>query len=503
MKENMLPVTPAEVIPLSQDLDKIFKSILSQPDHILSDFSRESRNPVMMPDRSSFVLDLDTEQIINIFNVKEHHYFPEPGHVLRIGLAANLGYYNLLALVLKAMWEKHLYNLVKAGSDVPVQYIEVMTNEELIFEHTSSFQPETARIFNLLKSFDHLALLHRESFDSLEITIREMILNKYHLIDNQFLNRFATRIIAENEQKKCQDEDSKEEFNRNKMIFLRNHGTIETLLFDQMKISKESDNLKTRYYQRFPFKNEFLELLFRRDLLKIKIGIKKENPELSENELSVKTEQISAEFYKKLVDIQTAIKRASYARKGSGEQIDSMMEASYLNQVRKSLRTAFLLLHPDMIDKSVAEKLSEFQRTQLKQLWIELMEMKDTFSYDESMLLYYLPDISDIQRIIEKAKSILNYGDVEINPEYLIQGDTFSKKIEFLKNQNKMLNEHIISLQLRIQILLHDEEFQLYSNILSFQENVEKHELDLKNGIEAFKAEILTLQKQLTRCFNS
>lgn len=505
MKEHLSAGTQTAIVPLSQELDKIFKSFLSKTNHILSDFSKESANPILMPDKSSFVLDLSTEEVINIFNVKHHHFFPTPDHIARIGLTADLSFYNLLALILKAMWENYLYSQVKSDPDLPLPYLEIILNEEFINQYNSAFHPETADLFNLLETYDHLAMIHGESVASLEITIRELLLNKYHLLDNQLVNKFAKRMVEEKEEKKDQDEDLKEEFDRHKMIFIRNHQTIETLLFDQLRISKEIENIKTRYYRRFPLKNEFLTLLFERDLLKIKIQIKKENPELSENELNARTEQVKDEFNKKLISIQTAMRRAMYVRRSLGEPIDSMKEADYRNQVRQALRTAFLLLHPDMIEKSVAEKLTEFQRTQLKQLWIELMELKDTFNYDESMLFYEMPDLGEIERIIEKTKSILkNFGDIEINPEYLIRGDTFSEKIEFLKNQNKILDGHIISLQIRIQDLLNDEEFQLYSNILSsFNKNIDKHEQDLKNGIESFRVQIVKLKNQLMEFFNS
>jgi len=505
MKEYPLSGTPEPVVPLTQELDKIFKSVLSKTGHILSDFSNESENPLLMPDKSSIALNLSTEDVINIFNTKDDHFFPAPDHIVRIGIIADLGFYNLLALILKAIWEKYLYSQVKSCSDLSLQYIEVIMNEEYINQYNSAFRPETADIFNLLEAYDHLALIHGESVTSLEITIRELLLNKYHLFDNQLVNRFSKRILEENEDKKYQDEDLKEEFDKLKIMFLRNHQTIETLLFDQIKISKEIDNIKTKYYQRFPLKYEFLNLLFERDIVRIKIQIKKENPGLSENELHARTEQVAEEFNKKLIEIQTAMKRASYLRKALGEPIDTDTEATYVNQVRKALKTAFLLIHPDMIDKNVAEKLNEFQRSQLKQLWIELMELKDTFNYDESMLLHELPDLREIQRIIEKTKSILkNSGDVEINPEYLIQGDTFSKKIEYLKDQNIILDQYIISLQIRIQDLLNDEEFQLYSNILfSFQKNIEQHEQDLKNNIASLRVQISTLKSQLVELFDS
>ncbi len=154
----------------------------------------------------------------------------------------------------------------------------------------------------------------------------------------------------------------------------------------------------------------------------------------------------------------------------------SSEQVSELDDLRRSLaRKAAGIIHPDKLGlHSNFDKLTEKEREVLKEKLQEIYKIhNDELGHNLNTVEGNRRSVEALQRIINEAEVILDYAGLELNPEYVIRGETLSEKTTWL-NEEIAVQQHQMDQYYAERITLEqDEEFIGMRSALS---QPEKHE---------------------------
>ncbi|MFH1198533.1 MAG: hypothetical protein V1720_22725 [bacterium] len=266
--------------------------------------------------------------------------------------------------------------------------------------------------------------------------------------------------------------------------------------------------IETNWLKTFSeYEIEVQDLLFKKKLLEIQITLKHQNSELSFDSCIIKSKMELIEEEEQLKKLKQNSIWANFINPDSIFDFrppnDPQIQ-EYRQEAEYYFRHAVKLLHPDrrafLLD---GKELSKEHEDELNKLYNEVISLHENDSLNPVDMIsgdYF--SSNKLKRIVSQAEMILSLIGVDLPKiKFLILGDTFESQMEFLMNEQRLLNAELAKIHAEIQILYSDNDYYQKDAILHNEDSIKTVKTKYERIIDTYKKEITTLASELEILF--
>lgn len=481
--------------PLSEDLGWLIKEKLSKDGYKLENLCKENQDNgiMLLKDGNPALPQLSQDDFLSVFDLGKNHLYLKPEQVMRIGIACRLPFYSIVSLMLKALWELHLYENLKSQN---FTLNHLFQNQKLLIKIQNSFKLTVIQVgdlFKLLEGYDHLVSQIGESSANFMLTIDEMLANNLHLIPNRSVeDAYGYRKLKENRLlNEHKDNSLKSSFIELKKRFVKLLTLITNLLYDILEVKLLNQNIDDQYLrifgdQYYKYKEVFIDA----EIYEARIRIKENNPSLTEEEVNAELVQLLTEKEAELEELQKNMKRTCNYYPSFFDSDHKTFSNSeilkYVQEIRKLLDKCYKILHPDLLSAELSKKLTEEQHEELNELWYQVMDVRNNFVYKPDQIGFSYPDLFRLETIYFKAETIYKTAGIDVSSESVILGDTLEEQVTFLQRINTINEKSLLEFENEKQLTENNSRVNIYRKILSSTELTEEHHNELREKADFY-----------------
>jgi len=336
-----------------------------------------------------------------------------------------------------------------------------------------------------------------------------MLLNDLHLTstDSAELNSFAVKKEKEIKLLKQGTEKDKEEFWILKMTWLTKQDELGTELLHLENQRLKNANTEFKYLKIFGKVEVELQIQINRyNRLLISVQLKENNPDLDNEGMEQEVKKIEEQQETEFLELKFRTMLAEgYSDEflQFGRPLDEKELADYKDECKRILRECYKILYPDRLKFHKGyDNLTETQKNYLKELWHELMKIKDDqLGKAPNDLHYHNISLADLQQILVEAKATLENAGLELNVNYLIQGKTIKEQINWLSNEIERLDKDIVKIKAEYAAEVENEDIKEKAAVLGNPAQHEKINADLMAKAKDYCNRADKLEKKLNDLF--
>ena len=466
---------------------------------------RDHKDPIIHADTKP-VFEISQDDFVGIFDMKARHYFISPDQVFRLGTYCELASHNILAMMLKAIWESFLADMAGFPNDPDLKLDSLLNDQELIDSYISDFKPHLGKMFKLFKE-DPSDTGDKLTYDSFEFIIQDLVDGKHFLFENESLEGlYPDEDISERKLLSKISGAQRENYLMAKKLWLVKSTDLDDMLLLLERKKRVNLAIENKYFETFgKQETERSDDLYQLEKYSLVLKISEEQPDLSIREVLrlVKKEMLAAEQERS--QIRNKIARSQNKMEfmipqGTRSTATAEFKESYMQACKDLLHKLFFMLHTDTCPGY--EDLSPEQQSEINDLWLQVMKSTndELFSFSPTMMLYSMPDYEQLESMYQKACQIL-----EIDPEdftignrleFMIRkGSSIESIMEFLGTETEKLSLHLAHLELVQNEYTNEDLTQTYRNALS---DITTHESRLDQEISNMKEQIKELKKKIS-----
>jgi hypothetical protein len=466
---------------------------------------RDHSNPILLKDKKP-VLEITQDELLDVYGKKPKHIFLSCKHVCRIGTYAKRSIPAIIALMLKSAWESYIAERTDYRTGSGNDLVSSLKDPEIVTKYTSGFKPGSNKIFSLLKDC-HSSSNHKLTYSKCEFYIGVLQEENTFLGNNEWINeKYPDENITEEMLLQRLTGPQRTAYYRQKERWQLKSGELDDMLLFLERRKRLNQNIEDRYFRTF-HKSELekSKLRYRSEKLGIILKLIPDHPGASYRELARLSEESMWMAEKNRNDLKKKITRSLTYIGDPGidtttEPVSRQFKNAYMDACKKLLKKLYFLLHSDTCPKYA--ELSQQKKVQINELWMELMKgsKEESFSFSQSMLLYSLPDLEQLESLYNRACEILEIEPENFNVgsrlEFMIStGVPLLKIMDFLDNETERLALHLAHLELIQHEYTNEEETQQYREALN---DIRVHSEKLTKEIKELKEEVSGLKQKIS-----
>jgi hypothetical protein len=502
-------VATKRITKLSHDLRNIFTNTYGENAEMVR-LCQDHSYPYLFNDKNP-VLDILQDEFVGIFDWNSNHFFLSPCQAARVGIYCKLALPHLIALILKAQWERFIADVSDYSPGSVKDLGSILTDDALINRHIKDFKPDSSKILKLLRN-NNYKTPSEIKYSQVDFLISDLLKSNRFLVENEQISQlYPEKEITEEIILSGIPESQREEFVRAKELWRHKSDELDQMLLNLERRKRLNLETENKYFRHFgDLEIEKVEYENRLNYYTIMLKMKLDKPGMSYRQL-IKSAR------KKLLKIGNRKKELENKLSRSRNYIENMMFKSHITEVsceyRRAyeaecttlLRKLFRLLHSDTCPDY--ETLSGDKKTEINELWLELMKSTkgDLLSFSPSMLLYSYPDYQQLLSIYERACMILGKDpdayDIGNRLDYMVRkGAPVIAILEFLKNETEQTELHLANLELIQADYTNEDQTRLYGNAM---ENVTVYTEKLRGDITLLQLRIKETKTRLSDQFKT
>ena len=437
--------------------------------------------------------------------------------LLRVCLFFHVDYYKTVILMIKNVWEKYLYEALKADHrDKGLKEFKLLQN----FEDTDKYAIQFARdvdewmkikeLYELFQTHNSFSSNNGYNEDGFRMLIHELTNQKaqtYNL-DSEAQEKIIDELEKERGAIMNNESIIQKQFMDLKQEWLDLKNSIEQSVLLQDDINERNYKTKVEWGKAFgELEIERRTLAAIKNELEFLINIKESNPNLSltdvkelANERIKQTKEKLEKEKKNIENLLSAariIEQKNFMADLLTRDMPSDDMVKYHSKLMAMLRSArvriYELTHPD---KRICEKFTKKQENELLELYYELERVKKMKGLSAVEIMPLLDDL------LQKAQKIWDNKGIDFD-EYSLEvfPDDINKTIERLKEKIEALEEKDTQLKNEIFLLLHDTDISAKEIVLANTNAIEDLKDSYIEDIEKLKDDIKALSEALNSLF--
>jgi hypothetical protein len=436
---------------------------------------------------------------------KDTRAWPKDKELIDFGRSFGLNCIETLALVLKAQFEVFCMETNDNGNR---QSRMILLNNlksdpykakrySLEFNVGINGTAGEEEIYQLFEDSDHLASDAGYTIDKFGTLINQMIISNMHLFaqDSHELKVFIEKEKKEQDLLKGASEADKEE------LWIKNRSLYEVkreqseLLFNRERQRLENANINNKFLKTFGKDYvPLVETMNVHDSLQRRIDIKKENLELSEEEVNNEEAKIRKEQEENLEKLKEDIAFAEISGLVVSDKNYATPEeiVEYDKAQKKVLRDICKLTHPDSIGN---ENFTPNQLKRIDEFYKKAIDIHKSEIGSSRRSLSILVDICD------SVKRLWESMGVDIDEDLIIQKNTLEEQLNFLEETIVRIERTIKAIKEELFILLNDPDIREKQASMSSPEQISQIIEEMKNKKIEYENKNEELRKEYERLF--
>ena len=460
-----------------------------------------------------------------------NHMFPSTAELVRLGVFFHIDMYCTLALVLKGAWENFcahyccwpksgetLYDILREEDHITTLRTKF---KDLIIDHTDGELDKLIAKFTFT-NYHEIFVYIKQYFDvegysenSFKYLLQEMTANNFHIagIESNGLKDFSSKKTVELKLLINNKNEGKEKnaFFEAKCTWLEKSDKLDQYLLIKQSRLLQNKHIEMQWMKKFGKE----ELAIKKEIINLKFAQKRyeyksANPLFTKKQIEELIQKLKDKEKEKLEAFELEISLAKWIGGIPGESQPDKHETSdskelyeYMEKFKHELRTLYFMLFEDKLKLTEAYgKATEKQKEKLKQLWNEVMEIRNQeLKYKPGQIGYYQRTLERLLEIKSKARAILETAGIEIKEEMVIMGDTLAEQIEWLKNSIESLNKAIKKIRTEILVLNENEDIKRKRDILSYPEQHSQIKSELQKQYKSYLVKVNELNNKFEALF--
>lgn len=451
------------------------------------------------------------------------HVFPPVDDMARLCFFMHRDIYQTLVILLKAEWEfffAHDVNGWRANSGTSLTDILFEWNEYVLREALARFKPR----HDLYALLEGLAL-HRQAAPggsrpflegytpaAFADLVHEMIMGPYHFhsAESPEIARFSAQsrreltLLVEG----TDEEKRLYPLEKARWVSLRRELEDLYLLIENQRLM----NAHTHRKWLVLFGNE--EVALREAALAyersdIRYNLKTTNPEWGREDIERCVEEEEArrqlELSRLKMDTALAPRLAREVPEETGARQDGTEPAQYFKECKKVLRQIRRLIHPDrLMHHPSFRDLTDNQKERLTGILLSALEVRpEELGYPEGYPLHDMRSLEGLRNALSRIEEILGNPGIDMDERLTIRGENLPEKLKWLKRENRIIEDEILSGKAELQALFENEETAGKRAVLNDPASHEKVREDFRTHTAELRRDAGKLQEAFDRLFAS
>ena len=175
-----------QITTLATDIKNVFQKKHGDKLEMLR-LCSDQKDPLLNFDKKP-VLPISQDDFVGIFDMGVNHYFIPPDQVFRLGTFCEMATHNIIALMLKAIWESFLSDMAGFPNKPGLKLDCIMKEQDLIEHYISDFKPHLGKLFNLFKE-EPDATEKDLTYDTIEFIIQDLLDGRHFMYENESLDQ--------------------------------------------------------------------------------------------------------------------------------------------------------------------------------------------------------------------------------------------------------------------------------------------------------------------------
>jgi hypothetical protein len=465
---------------------------------------RDHHDPYLLHDKKP-VLDMTQDDFLGIFSLNSRYVFLSPFQVCRIGTYAKKPLPAVIALMLKAIWEKQLAEVSGYTKGTDADLDTLFKDPLSIDKYHAGFKPNRDALYGLLKANAEGSEGHT-TYSRCGFYIRELMEGNIFLADNEYVVRaYPEEEITEDMLLHRIPAPEKTAYHQQKERWKMKSGELDDKLLYLEQRKRMNRNHEDKYFRTFAkYELEKARLTHRIGKYRLILELIPAHLDLSYRELVRYAEEEMLTADRERNEIQQKVRKSlNYIGdpdiESSGETVSNEFKNAYMDACRKMLKKLFFLLHSDTCPNYSG--LSSRKKQQINELWLELMKrsQQESYSFSQSMMLYSLPDLEQLEGLYKRTCEILDIDpdqyEVGNRLEFMISiGTPVDQLMEFLHTEIENLELHLAHLELIQNEYTSEDITQYYRAALN---DISAHSEIMREEIVQYKEEVKMLKQQI------
>ncbi len=430
------------------------------------------------------------------FEDNENLHWPPIEDIVRLGLFLHLDFHKTTALILKMMWERYFkskiwgnvkYNKYDKLSDSLKFNVDAAQSYSETFFHEWFDHDVVKNIYGIFEeNFNYASKAGYDSAQKFKTLLVEIMQSELHLCatfesywDNYIVEK-QKEIIYSNE------EYWKLKIKRNEL-----DNEVTELFYHLEKQKKKNYDIKMKWMKHFG--DDYLEcrtLSKEAALLRKMLGLKKTNPDMTNEQLNEMAKNALDDEEKELANLQKLFMNSLDFDSPEMTEVSKEKYLEYQREIKYTLREIWRLTHTDVTS---LQEFSEKEVEILTQYFQESMKIYDHtgFESDSTELSLF-----KLKEILETVKSMWENMGIEIPAKSYIPGEDLESKIEWLNNRITILENEKLELEALIKAESESPEIIEKAECLSSSENKNITLGALQNKMKAIRKELNYLEEE-------
>jgi hypothetical protein len=492
---------------LAEDIKQIVVSTLGEKFEMVR-LCKDHHKPVLFKDEKP-VLNITQDDFVGIFDMNSNHFYVSPEQVFRLGAYCNIPMQGIVALMLKADWEKYFSQFTRTSADKKSDLDSIFKNKRLIQKYLPVFKPDKGKICN---QFTVTPVDQNSNYptDQIEFIVDDLFEDyKFLSPNNLILSTYSSHEITEKTMLFNASPTQQNNYHRLKDVWKFKSDELTDLLFLFERKKRIAINLENKYFRNFGrLEIKKSRLIGQVEKYQTICSMMTERTDLSYRDLVRMSLDKIKDFAKKNNELRIKFARSNnfYETLFSSDSYPPISEEFknlYIDTCKKLIKKLYFLLHPDTSNQAV---LNKKDKERLNNLWLKLMKStkNELFNYSPTNLLYHLPDLNILEDIYLRACKILGLTPDKIESgdrlEFMIKkGTPISRIIVFLERDIKNIELHLANCELNRNEYTNEEQAQYY---LSALQDLSKHTQELETEIIELNNLVVTFKNRIRKHLN-
>jgi len=495
--------TQNQITTLATDIKNVFQTKYGAKLDMLR-LCKDHQDPLQHADKKP-VLKISQDDFVGIFDMRSNHHFIPPDQVFRFGTFCELASHNIMAMLLKAIWESFLADMAGFPRDPDLKLDSLLNDQDLVECYISDFRPNLGKLFKLFKE-DPTETVDKLTYDTFEFIIQDLVDGKHFLHENESLDQlYPDKDISEAKLLSKIDTSQREQYMKAKELWLLRSADLDDMLLLLERKKRVNLAIKNKYYETFGNReSERSDLVFKLEKYTLMIKISKEQPGLSIREVFRLVQKEMRDAEKQRSQIRNDIARSQnkmefITPQGSRSAATADFKESYMQACKELLHKLFFMLHTDTCPGY--DDLSPEKQTEINDLWLQVMKSTndELFSFSPTNMLYSMPDYEQLELIYRKACHVLGEDPEDYTMgnrlEFMIsKGSPYESIMEFLWADTEKLSLHLAHLELVQNEYTNEDLTQAFrtalADIRNFESRLDQEISEMKDQIEELKKKI-------------
>lgn len=510
---------PPHITTVPEELDRLLEQWPENPGRTPEEATRWNGNKlphvILGTDHHNcLVLERDGLPVCAVLKNTVAHWFENDAQTfihlqdaVRVGLFFHQDDHGILALALKVLWEKYVFDCKQ--HDVTLR--RFLKDAGRLEPLSVGFNPDTDKLFQLFDGHDLLTAEDGYDARSFDTLVQEMLLGGMHLVglDSPELESFIQQGRQRQRMLREGTPAQQESHWISRCALFEKHRELEDLHFTAENRRLENENVHLRYLAAVG--EELTELQRqegRLELARVRLTIKEELEEITheelEEEVARRREELARELESLRLEVNSSAAMVVLGQEG-GVPVSPEEREEYERAVKKVIHKICWLTHEDRLSNNEAfEKLTERQQAFLSRTLQKMNRINDLEKgRPQNNIGHKMRDLAVLNHILEQVELTLQNAGIDIDVELKIQGDTLPLQLEWMERELARLTRFCERVRAELKCLLEDPEVGQKQRVLADAGKVEILKREMKTSAERISREADDLERALGELFGT